>query len=266
MKAAFSQKANIRKGGAKMAPQNHLGITDTGRMEAPSRRFQHWSLLTVLLLFIIAGSVMAGLSQTIWKNPVLPTIPTQGGEVPVVPTPAPVATPTPTSTPTPLLKIEVNWAKKSPEVQLPQAEKEGLYIGTVFNGLDGMIGSETPEGRALALRILPDLKTRNVFVAASRHGDIVLVSMSTMDAAPGTTDAVFSGQTPPPPIIPDDRLFLSQDGEKSWKEIGLFKPETISGKMIIVETRVLSQGDTITLFVRSNNWWQANLLTSKTLP
>ncbi len=107
--------------------RNHLGITDTGRVEAPHWHFPKQILWTIILVLAIGFSLL-GLSQTLWHNPTPSTNlpPNQQANIPLVPTETPKVTSTPALTSTPSVQtipiLNTEWTSNGPDTRLPKPE------------------------------------------------------------------------------------------------------------------------------------------------
>lgn len=257
--------------------RNKLGIT----AEVPSRHFpwQQILLISLVAIFVVGGSVVAGLSQTLWKSQTIPGPPAPPAQVVIVPaeptlTPAPPPTPTATPVVKEWPKVEVVWQEVQPEPGVylfNPIEDDGFYSGTKKT-LEGKYKGEsypTPEKIEYIDRILPHLKSRYIIrnVAAARDRidkSIVFVSIDAYDNWPsiaGTGRAKYYVY-----------LLLSVDGGRSWYELNLppghFFEYDSSGRRGQATggpdaVRVRVEGNSVYLIAKDltveEKWWAATI-------
>jgi hypothetical protein len=231
-----------------------------------------WIVISIAIFFVLASAGLAGSWFAFWQSPA------PGGIIPPAPTPTstPTETPTPTPTeapeptPTPLPKIEVKWERKDPNVKIPPGE-EGLYSGTIYNGpIPAVAEPSGPERIKFVKRILPNIQEQNVFLAIARDTNkksVVFVGVTILDPSE-IGEAILRGEDPTGLHMGITKyLFLSVDGEKSWRKVSL-SPDNLGGQMSIKEVRVISDKTSIVLFVRPGNsyWRQAILPYKNSLP
>lgn len=162
-----------------------MGIADTGKMEVPVRHFLQWQvlLITLVVLAIVGGGIILGLSRTTWENPGTPS----GGVVPPVSTETPTPTPAATPSPTPLPKIEVEWESS----QLPAAEAyphgiaivdsrgERLFATGYYRGEDwkGALWKSEDGGRSWS-KVIDGYFTTNIILDPTNPRVMYLGTMS----------------------------------------------------------------------------------------
>lgn len=227
------------------------------------------AIQTVLALMLVAGVIFAGiaLGTNLFSGKNTPAVQpkqqTQIGSAPVDENPpaqntqqgepntgavAPVAWPV----------VQVEWTLVSDLSILPPA-KEGFYNGTMWNSPS--VSSSTPEWAAYAGTIVPAFGNTAATVAVARDRQdqqIVLAGLFL------TYPARIEGHQ----ILEDARLvvhlFLSTDGENSWREIQLPIGRFDGAIVVPGEVRILAHASSLLLFVKAEgggdgSWHQAIL-------
>lgn len=262
-------------------------VSRVSRLESPMRRTP-WSLRTIMVIIVGAVIVAIVLAYTIAMAGVvsfapvampvvLPTAvqmrpvenqaqPVQALAVqaPVAAAPAvqPVIVPA-ASAEWPLVQVE--WIPVTDPSVLPPVE-QGFYNGKTDQTPWGAQPSK--EGSIFARKILPGMNDRqSVLVDVARDvttPQVVLAGLSISDFS--AIDKAFAEAQKRGDRIVDSnakvlrevRLFLSMDGEGTWREIKMF-PETGFG-----EVRVRADANSVMLFVRETTlpmpWRQATVL------
>lgn len=130
--------------------------------------------------------------------------------------------------------------------------EEGFYNGTMNNG--GWYSTETPEGRAYALKVFPDLKDAlGILTAVARDPvdkDVVLLS-------------VFA-EYPDKPFV-TTRIAFSVDGEKSWCNRDVLPVSRGDAG----DVRILADGNLITMYgqdARPGVYWWGDTADKSALP
>jgi hypothetical protein len=237
-----------------------LTMHDVVQVAEAQRRFPNW------ILWLLVG-VMA-----LWViGSVVDAFPWQGsGNAPAVQQeqqiqigPAPVENPpaqsessepgTGATAPVAWPIVQVEWTLVPDLSVLPPVE-QGFYNGTMANAPYGSSG--TAEWGAYAREILPELL--GPFPGAKQAASVARDPMDKEVILAGLALGL------PPTGDPSARLFLSVDGEKSWREIQLPAGRFEGAVVLPWAVRVVSRDDSIILFVLTggggdNKWHQATL-------